>query len=165
MTGNTAKLTGISKWLYNRGVAVKRENLLTKGRTTHTVYDKLIFNKMAAALGGNVRLMITASAPISTEVLTYMRLACCAPILEAYGQTEGTGGEFVTDEADGTVGHVGGPTTINEFKLLDVPEMKYTSKDVDAEGKSCPRGEICVRGMNVIPGYYKNAEKNQRDYR
>jgi len=105
--------------------------------------------------------MVTASAPISPDVLTALRISFCAPILEAYGQTEGTGGEFCTDMDDGSMGHVGGPTCCNEFKLIDVPEMKYTSKDLDEDGNLAPRGEICVRGNNVIPGYYKNEEKTK----
>jgi len=44
-----------------------------------------------------------------------------------------------------------------EFKLVDIPEMGYTSKDVDASGKLMPRGEICSRGNGVFAGYYKQA--------
>jgi len=43
--------------------------------------------------------------------------------------------------------------------VVDVPEMNYTSKDVDENGVLCPRGECCIRGPGVFAGYYKDMEK------
>jgi len=33
-----------------------------------------------------------------------------------------------------------------EFKLVDIPEMDYTSEDKDNQGNLMPRGEIFMRG-------------------
>ena len=153
------KQTDTAKFIFNRGFEVKKKNLLTTGRSTHYLFDKLIFNKMKSVLGGRVEFMITASAPISGDVITFLRICLCSSLIEAYGQTEGVGGEFITNLSDGSIGHVGGPNPCNEYKLVDVPEMKYTSQDRDEKGNLVPRGEVCVRGKNVIPGYYKNDEK------
>lgn len=36
--------------------------------------------------------------------------------------------------------------------------MKYTSKDVDEQGRPKPRGELWKRGPQVFLGYYKQPE-------
>jgi long-chain acyl-CoA synthetase len=56
---------------------------------------------------------------------------------------------------------VGGPSVNVEFKVVDVAEMNYTSKDKDQEGNLVPRGEVWIRGPGVFQGYYKDEEKTK----
>lgn len=100
--------------------------------------------------------MLTGSAPISGEVLSFLRVVFACPIVEGYGQTESCAGSIVTHPADPECGHIGGPLPSLEIKLIDVPEMKYLSTDKDETGSSAPRGEICIRGLTVFKGYYKD---------
>lgn len=158
--GGIKKKSFIAQRLVKRATEAKLHNLKYKAEYTHSMYDKIIFNKMKSALGGNVRVMFTGSAPISVEVIDFLKIAFSAPIFEGYGQTEGCGAEFSTVAYDGQAGHIGGPFMQNEFKLVDIPEMKYTSEDRNEKGELQPRGELWVRGPNVIPGYYKLDDKN-----
>ena len=57
-------LTGCKRWLLNKGLAAKTANLNATGAVRHGCYDMLLFGKAAGMLGGNVRQMLTGSAPI-----------------------------------------------------------------------------------------------------
>jgi len=159
---NIAGLTGCKKWLVNKAVATKLENLKRNNTITHCCYDKLVFKKMRAAFGGRLRLLLVGSAPTSVEVLNFLKIALCVPIIEGYGQTESTGASFSTKSLDHIgSGTAGGPTVNTEFKLVDIPEMNYSSKDMDENCVPAPRGEMCIRGPGVFPGYYKDEEKTK----
>jgi long-chain acyl-CoA synthetase len=164
MKSGINKLTGIKKSLADRAIEVKLSNLKNEVKYTHSIYDALVFKKTKESTGGRCRLMCTGSAPISAEVLDFLRIALCCPIMEGYGQTESTGASFLTSAADSTSGHVGGPMTCLEFKVQDVHEMNYTSKDRDAQGNLVPRGEICLKGPQIFKGYYKAADKTAETF-
>jgi len=149
----------IKRMFASRAVKAKLRSHKNSGKNTHFLYDMLVFNKIKKGLGGKVQYCLTGSAPMSSEIREFLKIAFGCGFAEGYGQTEGMAGEFLTAEDDNTFGHVGGPIPQNEFKLIDVPEMKYLSTDKDEKGRLAPRGEILIRGGNVIPGYYKNPEK------
>lgn len=154
-------LQGYTRTAVNYGLDKKLKNVATNGGFTHKIYDPLFFNKTKMALGGNVRYMISGSAPLLPEVHKFMKVVIGVPLLEGYGQTESTGAAFITHPMDPEVGHIGGPVSSTEFKLVDIPEMKYTSSDKDDQGRPMPRGEIWMRGPSVFLGYYKNDEKTK----
>lgn len=72
-------------------------------------------------------------------------------MLCSYGLTETAAACTKSWPGDATAsGTVGPPQPVNEIKLVDVPTMGYTSED-----KPNPRGELCVRGLNLFAEYYK----------
>ena len=139
----------------------KLSKLEANGDPTHFLYDRLVFNKFKAALGGRVRFLLTGSAPISKDVINFLKIAFCAPIYEGYGQTETCAASCLTFSIDGESGHVGGVMPNQELKLVDVPDMNYTSKDVDESGLAMPRGEICFKGHSQFSGYFRDPVKTK----
>jgi len=146
---------GMSASLFKSAVKAKTAGL-RNGHLTHWLWDRLVFSKVKARLGGRVKAIFTGSAPIAPEVLDFLRLAFICEVYEGYGQTESCGGSSVTLTGDYESGNVGTPIPSCEIKLVDVPEMNYTSND-----KPYPRGEICYRGPSIFSGYYKNEEKTK----
>ena len=93
------------------------------------LYDNLVFKQTKAIFGGRCRFLITSSAPISKDVIDFMKVISCSPMVEGYGQTESTGASFATVYEDAETGTTGGPCASVEFKLVDIPEMNYLSTD------------------------------------
>ncbi|EGF83371.1 hypothetical protein BATDEDRAFT_84918 [Batrachochytrium dendrobatidis JAM81] len=147
------KSGGLSAKLFNHAYATKKKNL-QNGVTTHVLWDALVFSKIRARLGGRVRWMLCGAAPISADVVDFMRICFLCSFSEGYGQTETSGGASCTVVQDTSAGHIGVPMPQCEIKLFDVPDLNYTSQD-----KPFPRGEICVRGACVFKGYYNSPEK------
>merc|ERR1711904_434472 len=115
--------------------------------------DKLIFNKVKARLGGNVRLMISGGAPLAPHVEKSLRVAMCCAVVQGYGLTETCAASFVAVPDDlAMFATIGVPFPSVEYRLEAVPDMNY-SPFTDP-----PRGEVLIRGPSVFSGYYK-AEK------
>ncbi len=133
--------------LFRRALAVGKAHYLAKMQKVspglsvslqHALFDRLVYSKLKQRLGlDQARAGFTAAAPIGRDVLDFF-WSLGLPILEVYGQSEGTGPTTVSSETAYKVGTVGRPMQGVEVKI-----------DVD--------GEILFRGGNVFMGYYKDA--------
>lgn len=117
---------GANGWWYEKQLALAR---------------KLIFSKWQAALGGELKLMVSGSAALQTR-LTRVFAAAGMPIMEGYGLTETSPVISVNDQNNGgfRIGTVG--------KVIEGIEVKIAET-----------GEILVKGHNVMLGYYKDDDK------
>ena len=103
--------------------------------------NKLIFSKWKAALGGEVAVMASGSAALQPRLARVFNAAGFG-VMEGYGLTETSPVVSVNDMRNGgfKIGTVG--------KLLDRTEVKIAED-----------GEICVKGPQVMMGYYKDEAK------
>ncbi|CAD5233593.1 unnamed protein product [Bursaphelenchus xylophilus] len=144
----------IKKLLFKVAIDYKMRELQAGICRNDSIFDKLVFKKIQQLTGGRMRVIITGSAPISRNVLSFARCAFGCQIFEGYGQTECVAAATVGTIGDTRPGHVGIPIPCCAVKLVDAPELNYLVK----EGK----GEVCIRGYNVTPGYYKNEEETKK---
>ncbi|KAG0275830.1 hypothetical protein BGZ95_008334 [Linnemannia exigua] len=152
----TTEAPGLTGVLARKALATKQANLKAGLGNKHALWDRLLFNKIRMALGGRVERILTGSAPVAAEVLSFLRVAFVVDVIEAYGQTENTASATSTQRDELEAGHVGPPSPNTEVKLVDVPELNYFSTD-----KPYPRGEICTRGPATFPGYLKDEKKTK----
>jgi long-chain acyl-CoA synthetase len=153
---SAVKMSGsLRESLFNIAFNAKKQAIFN-GKVPSSIWDKLVFNKIKAKLGGRVRMMVSGASPISAEVIDFLRVCFGGRVSEGYGMTETSCMICLCEEDDILSGHVGPPSPSCEVKLEDVPEMNYTSED-----KPYPRGEVCVRGPIVFKGYFKDDVQTQ----
>ncbi|WP_297806276.1 long-chain fatty acid--CoA ligase [uncultured Polaribacter sp.] len=119
---------GANGWWYEKQLSIAR---------------KLIFSKWQAALGGELKLMVSGSAPLQPR-LTKVFAAAGMPIMEGYGLSETSPVVSVNDQRNNgfRVGTVG--------KVIEGVEVKIAEN-----------GEILVKGSNIMLGYFKDIEKTE----
>lgn len=151
-----AAAPGLKGALLRKALAAKIANHDKDGTLTHPIYDRLIFKKVQAVLGGNVQYIVSGSAPIRGDVLKLLRVCLGCDVREGYGQTENYGFCTIMAAGDTSLGSVGAIYPGMELKLRDVSDLGYTSDD-----KPFPRGELLVKSQSTIPGYYKDEAKTK----
>ncbi|XP_060179278.1 long chain acyl-CoA synthetase 6, peroxisomal-like isoform X3 [Lycium barbarum] len=153
---NVVKTSGsLRERIFNAAYNAKKQAIFN-GKNSFSIWDRLVFNKIKARLGGRVRYMVSGASPLSPDVMDFLRVCFGCQVVEGYGMTETSCVISNMDQNDILSGHVGSPNPACEIKLVDVPEMNYTSED-----QPYPRGEICVRGPIVFQGYYKDEAQTQ----
>uniref|UniRef100_A0A669FC57 Arachidonate--CoA ligase n=1 Tax=Oreochromis niloticus TaxID=8128 RepID=A0A669FC57_ORENI len=152
------------RWLLEFAFKRKHSEIMKGIIRKDSIWDKLIFNRVQASLGGCVRLMTTGAAPISPVVLTFLRAALGCQLYEGYGQTECTAGCTVTMPGDWTAGHVGAPLPCNTVKLVDVPEMNYLAENGEGENGTLKIVDRKKHIFKLAQGEYIAPEKIENIY-
>ncbi|PAV73638.1 hypothetical protein WR25_00611 [Diploscapter pachys] len=78
----------IKRAIFNLGIAYKKYELSRGVVRNDSLVDKIVFRKIQGLFGGRMKWMLTGSAPVSVEVMTFARCAFGCVVTEGYGQTE-----------------------------------------------------------------------------
>ena len=106
----------------------------------HGLFDKLVYSKIRAGLGGRVEAAISGGAPLGERLGHFYRGAGIR-VLEGYGLTETTAGATLNLTAAHKVGSVGKPIPGTTIKIAD-------------------DGEVLIKGPIVMKGYWQNDAAN-----
>ena len=112
----------------------------------------LVFKKVKAATGGNLRYLLNGGSPISYSAQEFITNLLC-PMLVGYGLTETVANTCILDPAHFTLGVAGDLTGGVTVKLVDVEELGYLAKN--------NQGEVWIKGDCVMAEYYKNPEETR----
>ncbi len=102
----------------------------------YKLFDKLVYSKLRAAMGGNVRYAISGGAPLGARLGHFFR-GIGLIVLEGYGLTETSAAAVIGRVAWQKIGKVGRALPGTGIKIAD-------------------DGEIWLRGINVMRGYWRN---------
>jgi long-subunit acyl-CoA synthetase (AMP-forming) len=128
----------IASWAMGVGRAAGEADQTGRPRPwSYALADRLVFQKVRAALGFDAARMLTvSSAPIAKETLEFFQ-SLGMPILEAYGMSECTG-----------------PTTMSLPGRYRLGLAGYAIPGTEL--RVAEDGEVLMRGPHVFEGYYKD---------
>ena len=106
----------------------------------HGLFDKLVYSKIRAGMGGRVEAAISGGAPLGVRLGHFYRGAGVT-VLEGYGLTETTAGATLNLIGAQRVGSVGRPIPGTSVKIAE-------------------DGEVLLRGPIVMDGYWQNQAAN-----
>jgi long-chain acyl-CoA synthetase len=110
----------------------------------HALFDKLVYGKLRAALGGNCRAAISGGAPLGARLGHFYR-GVGLTIYEGYGLTESSAAVTANQVGAVKIGSVG--------KLLPGNSMRLADDD-----------ELLLRGGVVFSGYWRNDEATENAF-
>jgi long-chain acyl-CoA synthetase len=119
------------------------------------LFDKLLFSKVRMNFGGELRFFVGGGALLDKDLQKFY-YAIGMPMYQGYGLSEAT--PVISTNGPGR--HL--------FGSSGVPVQPLDLKICDTEGNELPegeKGEIVVRGENVMAGYWKNPQSTAETIR
>ncbi len=152
IAGSSFVKKAIFNWAINQGMAAnvyrQRNEELPKSLAKKVARaDKLVFGKLKARVGGRLRYFVSGGAALSKQIEEFF-WAAGIQILQGYGLTETSPVTNVNRPGHIRFGSVG--------KAIEDTEIKIDTSQWQSMRDDVLEGEICVKGPQVMSGYYNN---------
>jgi long-chain acyl-CoA synthetase len=113
-------------------------------RLQHAVFERLVYGKLRAVLGGELRFVVSGGGPLP-ERLNHFYNGMGVTVLEGYGMTETSPVLTLNTDQASRIGTVGQPVPGTTVRIAE-------------------DGEILVKGPQVFRGYWHNEEASRRTF-
>ena len=105
-------------------------------RLRHALFDRLVYGRLRAAVGGRMGYAVSGGAPINEQLAHFFRGAGIT-VLEGYGMTESSGAATMNRPGRNKIGTVGQPVPGVTIRIAD-------------------DGSIQMKGQSIFRGYWRN---------
>ncbi|GFS44188.1 long-chain-fatty-acid--CoA ligase 3 [Trichonephila inaurata madagascariensis] len=122
--------------------------------------DKKLLKTYKDFMGGELRVIMCGSAPLSPDTQAFIRSCLNVQVLQGYGLTETAACATIMDFDDYSSGRVGAPVSTCKLRLVNWKEGNYFVTD-----KPNPRGEVVIGGDCLTLGYFKNSVQTQEAFK
>lgn len=112
-------------------------------RLRHALFDRLVYRRLRAAMGGRCTAAISGGAPLAEHLAHFFR-GVGVTVYEGYGLTETSPAVAVNLEHDIRIGTVGRPLPGVTIRIADT--------------RDTGQGEVLIKGAVVFPGYWRNEQ-------
>lgn len=142
-------------YAYNKDGYLKGTGASAMLKPLVALYDKILFSKVREAFGGELKFFIGGGALLDAELQRFF-YAIGVPMYQGYGLSEATPVISTNSPAHhrfGSSGHLVEPLTL---------------RIVGENGENMPagqKGEIVIRGENVMAGYWRNPKATEETVR
>ncbi len=152
-----SELSPLKRWLFYQAIHFTEKFEYDKeykgmDRIRFKLYDRLVYSKWRAALGGRIKGMLSGAAPCPANILRFFS-AAGIPLREGYGLTETSPGLAVGrfEKGGAKIGTVG-------------PAIRDVRLRIDTEGGEYREGEgeVLANGPNIMMGYYRRPEEDKK---
>lgn len=128
-------------------------------------FNVAVLEPVRLSAGGSLKATISGGGALPVEIDRFFNYIGI-PVLEGYGMTETSPVIAVRLEEDIVIGTVGPLVDHTELKIVDLESGKtlYPNNELPDNGRGL-RGEIHVKGPQVMKGYYRDEEQTQKTIR